>query len=128
MKKLYQLNLLKNILVTNNVFCFYENNVKDNINTKLKKKIKNVFLKKIKNNIFSSNVLVLYNIDSIIFNMKLNNVLCVLLKSKNGLLYIFSKHKYKSILLYLNNKVYFNPFFNIVETFPKWLQLKTLNK
>ena len=42
MKKLYQLNLLKNILVTNNVFCFYENNVKDNINTKLKKKIKNI--------------------------------------------------------------------------------------
>ena len=38
MKKLYQLNLLKNILVKNNVFCFYKNNVKDNINTKLKKK------------------------------------------------------------------------------------------
>ena len=124
MKKIYQLNLLKDILLKHNVFCFYENSVNNDINIKFKKKIKNVFLKKINNNFFSSNIFILYNIDSLIYKMKTNNILCILLKSKNGILYLFSKNKYKSILLYLNNKVFYNPFFNILETYPKWLKLK----
>lgn len=83
-----------------------------------------MFFKKINKNLFSSNIFILYNVDDLLYKIKLNNILCILLKSKKGIIYLFSKNKYKSILLYFNNKVFYNPFFNILETYPKWLKLK----
>lgn len=99
MKKLYQIKILQELLNKYNFIIFCQNIKKK----EKKKKIKNIFLKKLNFNLFVGDIFIIYNLNFIEIKTNLKNILGFLIKNKKGILFLYTLNKYNNLLPYLKN-------------------------